>query len=391
MDSRNPTFAPPAGRPAARVESRARRRSRFARIVAADALIALLLAVCLLPAEFTGRLSQTLAVSIGGLPAIITPGTTLEQLVRAQGVGSRAGALVDVAGDVLAPSEGEPGVIEVDGAPADLGNPLYDGAVIVARRGRDVAEPVERKLTPIPHSITSEGKGPVLALARSGQPGERETFLGTKSKRAVAAFVVREPVDALLRRSGGLTAGQKAVALTFDDGPSDYTQGVLDALAAKGVSATFFVVGRTATGHPGMIARIRAAGHEVENHTWSHADLRKLDASGIQAEIARASQVIGDVSFLRPPYGSYNSLVVEQAGLQGLRLALWDVDTLDWKTRDAAKITAAVVSGAKPGAIILMHDGGGDRSQTVAALPGVIDWLLQQGYALTTLRALTGA
>jgi peptidoglycan/xylan/chitin deacetylase (PgdA/CDA1 family) len=137
------------------------------------------------------------------------------------------------------------------------------------------------------------------------------------------------------------------------------------------------------------VAAVRAAGHELESHSWSHPDLTKLSVDAVRQEIVRGAAAIGGAHFLRPPYGAFNGTVAEQAGLAGMRLALWNVDTLDWKVHDAAAILAKVKAGAKPGAIILMHDGGGDRSQTVAALPAVIDWLLQQGYALTTLQRLS--
>jgi peptidoglycan/xylan/chitin deacetylase (PgdA/CDA1 family) len=228
----------------------------------------------------------------------------------------------------------------------------------------------------------------VVALVQKGSDGERETFVGDTTNRTAAEFVTREPVDAVLRRSPGVTAGQKAVALTFDDGPSTFTPEIMAVLAEKSISATFFWVGNVAAGRPEMIGRAREAGHEVENHTWSHADLTTLDAEAIKSEISRAEQTLGGTRFVRPPYAAYNSSVVEQAGALGQRLVLWDVDTLDWKIREALSIVSRVQAAVRPGAVILMHDGGGDRSQTVAALPAVIDWLLNEGYALTTVQHL---
>lgn len=348
------------------------------------------LTLALLLIGFPASLGHARFITVDGRPMAVTPGTTLAQLAEARGIIPRDGALVDIAGDVLVPSGGGKGTLEVDGKPAGATTPLPDGSALVARRGRDVSEKLDRHLAPIPNGTKSAGRGPVLTLVRKGSPGTKETFVGTVSRRTAAVFVVRPPVDALLRRSSGLSAGQRAVALTFDDGPSAYTTSILAVLQAKRAPGTFFVIGRQAAGRPDLIARLRAAGQEVENHTWSHADLTKLDAQGVRSEITRAAQAIGGAKFLRPPYGAYNGSVAEEAGALGLRLVLWDVDTLDWKTRNAAKITAAVKAAVRPGAIILMHDGGGDRSQTAAALPGIIDWLLEQGYALTTVSTLVG-
>ena len=132
-----------------------------------------------------------------------------------------------------------------------------------------------------------------------------------------------------------------------------------------------------------MIAKIKAAGHEVENHTWSHPDLTKVSAAEFRSQVSRTSAVIGGTRFLRPPYGSSNASVKAQAAAMGIRLAFWTVDTLDWQHQDLDSILGYVKSGTRPGAIILMHDGGQNRLQTVAAIPVVVNWLFAQGYSLT--------
>lgn len=326
---------------------------------------------------------------VDGAPVAIGAGTTVLQVANARELAPTTGARLDVAGDVITPGGGTPGAIEVDSAVAPLDLVLHDGSVVVTRRGADHFEALARTTASIPHELRVEGSGPVVSLVRKGSNGERERFQGDSSGRTVAEFIIREPVHGSLRRSPGLAAGQKAVALTFDDGPSSFTTDILAVLAQRGVAATFFWVGKVAAGRSDMVGRTRDAGHEVENHSWSHADLTALDAEGVNTEVSRAAQALGGTRFLRPPYGRYNSTVVEQAEMMGQRLVLWDVDTLDWKIRDASSILSRVQSAVRPGAVILMHDGGGDRSQTVAALPAVVDWLLNEGYALTTLQYLT--
>ena len=382
----------PAYRRAAGEDARRRRAPRSGawwraglRVLITAIVLALILTVAW-PAPGLGSARFLL---VDGTPVMVGPGTTVAQVAEARHVAPAQGAKLDVAGDVIVLGGGGQGTVEVDSSVAPLDLALLDGSVITTRRGGDRFERLVRETAAIPHESRSEGSGVVVALVQKGSDGERETFVGDTTNRKVAEFVTREPVDAVLRRTPGVTAGQKAVALTFDDGPSTFTPQILAVLAEKGVSATFFWVGNVAAGRPEMIGTARNAGHEVENHSWSHADLTKLSPEAIKSEISRAEQTLGGTRFLRPPYGAYNTTVAEQASALGQRLVLWDVDTLDWKIREASSIVSRVQAAVRPGAVILMHDGGGDRSQTVAALPTVIDWLLNEGYALTTVQHIT--
>jgi peptidoglycan-N-acetylglucosamine deacetylase len=183
----------------------------------------------------------------------------------------------------------------------------------------------------------------------------------------------------------------KLVALTFDDGPSRYTAQVLAVLEAKKAPATFFFLGQQVGAYPGIVSRLRATGFEVENHTWDHRTLTRLSTAAIRREITRTSQLLGGVKYLRPPGGSYNARVLGIVHSLGLKLVLWSVDTLDWKYHSVSSILRYLRAEVRPGAIVLMHDGGGNRSQTVAALPKVIDWLRSHGYTLVRVDQLGAA
>ncbi len=373
-------------------DARRRRASRQSvrwRVVLRVLVAAIMLALILTVTWPASDLGSAEFLMVDGTPVMVGPGTTVAQVADVRHVAPGPGAKLDVAGDVIVLGGGSPGTVEVDSSVAALDLTLHDGSVITTRRGSDHSERLVRKTAAIPHESRTEGGGVVVALVQKGSDGEREAFVGDTTERKVAEFVTREPVDAVLRRSPGVAAGQKAVALTFDDGPSTFTPQILAVLAEKGISATFFWVGNVAAGRPEMIGAARSAGHEVENHSWSHADLTKLSPEAIGSEISRAGQTLGGTRFLRPPYGAYDTTVAEQADALGQRLVLWDVDTLDWKIREASSIVSRVQAAVRPGAVILMHDGGGDRSQTVAALPALIDWLLNEGYALTTVQHLS--
>lgn len=169
--------------------------------------------------------------------------------------------------------------------------------------------------------------------------------------------------------------------LTFDDGPDPtWTPQVLSVLAKHNAHATFFVLGRAAGAHPGLVADERAAGHSVGNHTTTHPDLTKLSVADITSQWQRTANVIGGTPCARPPYGAVNATVRQVTTGLGYRVQLWDIDTRDWSRPGADVITQRIVDGARPGAVVLLHDGGNDRSQTVAALDAALTRLDAAGW-----------
>ncbi len=182
--------------------------------------------------------------------------------------------------------------------------------------------------------------------------------------------------------------GSSVVYLTFDDGPGKYTPQVLSLLAAYDAKATFFVIGAQAAADPAGVRAIKAAGHTVANHTWSHPNLRELSAPAIRTQISRTDAALGFTTrCVRPPYGATNSTVATTVSSMGKRSVLWSVDPQDWARPGASTIADRVLSTVRPGATVLMHDGGGDRSQTVTALATVLETLKARGYAF---RAVPG-
>ena len=172
------------------------------------------------------------------------------------------------------------------------------------------------------------------------------------------------------------------VYLTFDDGPHPtYTPQVLDILARRGARATFFVLGSLAEARPELMARIVAEGHTVANHAWNHENLAGLPRSSFDDTIGRTQAVLADraTPCLRPPYGSIDAFTREWAASAGLDLVLWTVDTNDWRRPGAQVIADRIVRGATDEAIVLMHDGGGNRTQTVEGLELALDRLSGRG------------
>jgi peptidoglycan/xylan/chitin deacetylase (PgdA/CDA1 family) len=208
---------------------------------------------------------------------------------------------------------------------------------------------------------------------------------------------------ALVAAGRCMTAGRRddqdrTVALTFDDGPNPpVTDRVLDVLDRYGVPATFFCVGLHAGAHRESLARMAEAGHGIGNHTWSHPFLPDLSPRELQVQLDRTDEVIDDVTgarpvrLFRPPYGSRSRDVVSVLGREGgPTVVLWDVDPSDWAMPGAPTIARRVLDQARPGSIVLMHDGGGDRSQTAEALPAVIEGLLERGCGFVRVDEMVG-
>jgi peptidoglycan/xylan/chitin deacetylase (PgdA/CDA1 family) len=226
---------------------------------------------------------------------------------------------------------------------------------------------------------------------RAKRPGACEANLPARGTRL---FRLR-PVRAVgcTGGSAGLDSNgprdRDTVALTFDDGPSEYTPRFLQVLREKHVSATFFEIGEEMSRYPAAMRQILREGDEIGNHTMHHTELPGY------GEIAPATTLAESIThfrpcLFRPPGGAVNSAVIGAAAEDGLRTITWDVDPADWSTPGTGAIYSRVVGAAQPGSIILMHDGGGPRDETLAALPQIIDTLRARGYGFATVTGLLG-
>ena len=189
---------------------------------------------------------------------------------------------------------------------------------------------------------------------------------------------------------------KKVFALTFDDGPDPtYTPQILKILKQKKAPATFFMVGKMVRDHASTGRLVAQAGHSIGNHTWSHGRHPRDPRDEVERTDAVIQKNLGVASRLfRPPYGIRNNGLASAASARGEDVILWSSDSQDWNHHtSAARIHNNVMKNAKSGGIALMHDGGGNRSQTVAALPGLIDALRARGFKLVTVPELmkTGA
>ncbi|CAM5261478.1 MULTISPECIES: polysaccharide deacetylase family protein [Streptomyces] len=187
------------------------------------------------------------------------------------------------------------------------------------------------------------------------------------------------------------TSGRHMV-LTFDDGPNPaYTPHILDTLAKHDVRAMFFVCGECVVQNKELLARMADEGHVVGNHTWTHPLLTELNRREIRSEMESTSDAIEDAygerpQWFRAPYGAWNRAAFQLGAEMGMEPMAWTVDTTDWMEPGTRTIIDRVEGGAAPGVVVLSHDAGGDRSQTVRAIREWLPYLIDSGYRLTVPR-----
>jgi peptidoglycan/xylan/chitin deacetylase (PgdA/CDA1 family) len=182
------------------------------------------------------------------------------------------------------------------------------------------------------------------------------------------------------------------IALTFDDGPHGAnTPRLLEMLKQRKVKATFFVVGQCVAEHPEIAKRIVTEGHEIANHSWSHPQLTRLGEGSVTEQLGKTHDVVQQttgvaMTLLRPPYGAFTPNQQAWAHRKwGYKCILWDVDTLDWKIRNAGHVQSYILGHTNPGSIILTHD---IHKTTIDAMPGAIDGLLAKGFKFVTVSEL---
>jgi peptidoglycan/xylan/chitin deacetylase (PgdA/CDA1 family) len=183
----------------------------------------------------------------------------------------------------------------------------------------------------------------------------------------------------------------KRIALTFDDGPTPgVTDLILDELAKRKLHATFFMLGQHITAAPDLARRVLAEGHEIGNHTFTHANLTKLADPQAEAEIQKAQEIMGELlnyraAWFRPPYGALRQTQAGMLARRGMGIVLWSVDTADWSQPGEDKIIGTALAQTTPGSIILCHDS---HQQTANAVGPILAGLLERGLAFATLSEL---
>ncbi|MCR5666794.1 MAG: polysaccharide deacetylase family protein [Eubacterium sp.] len=223
---------------------------------------------------------------------------------------------------------------------------------------------------------------------------DKKTDVGKIYKYKIIAVYTKDgkkiksnPSNILKLRCNNVDPNGKMIALTFDDGPGPYTNAILNCLKKYDARATFFVVGSNAKNYKSILKKADSLGCEIGNHTYSHPYLSKLSASGVRSQMSKTDKIVKSATghkttLMRTPYGAFNSTVKSSVGKP---IILWSIDTLDWKTRNTTKTVNCVMSNAKDGDIVLMHD---IHEPTKNAVLKMVPRLVKKGYQLVTVSEL---
>ncbi|MBE8520441.1 polysaccharide deacetylase family protein [Amycolatopsis sp. H6(2020)] len=291
---------------------------------------------------------------------------------------------------------GEPLVAVIDSTNGTLDGPLLAAGFPVAR-----LDPGALPARPLLGSVDA-GELAEAAVRTPGAATPLDPGKGTMTGREAEALALipanSEALSEAVAAGRCLLHGARdsaVVALTFDDGPfRPYTGQILDVLDRHEVRATFFCIGLGAATHAADVARIHERGHTLGNHTWSHPYLPDLSREEFTAQLSRTQLALAEASggappaLFRPPYGSLTPEIMRWLAELDLTTALWDVGSRDWARPEPAVLTRTVLDQVQPGSIVTLHDGGGDRSRTVAALPAVITGLRDRGFRFVTVDEL---
>ncbi|MFE6401111.1 polysaccharide deacetylase family protein [Streptomyces alboflavus] len=262
---------------------------------------------------------------------------------------------------------------------------LLRGAVVVGLAAATGCAGTEHASTPGRAAASgAPAAGPQALRPRKPSAYRLRPMTGYGPQRGAPA---RPPVRRapILRLPGRV----RSMVLSFDDGPDPrYTTDILRVLRRHDARAMFFVCGEMAAAHPDLLRAMVDDGHVIGNHTWSHPLLPRLSRASIRRQMERTCDIVDATvgrppEWFRAPYGAWNRAAFELGAELGMEPLAWTVDTLDWRTPGTGTIVRRVLGGAGPGVVVLSHDAGGDRSQSVQALRAYLPELLDAGYRLT--------
>jgi peptidoglycan/xylan/chitin deacetylase (PgdA/CDA1 family) len=320
-------------------------------------------------------------VTVDGRPVTVRSDWPLvEDALRAVGKPPDRAALRSVVTHRPLPIHTDGPQVRLDGRPVRPRHPLRQGARVTTAGG-DVVEPTRVDVVTLPAANLPPVEDRLWQVT---VPGKEEVEMGVHSGEVVRRTVVVPPGPAV-------PVTTPLVALTFDDGPDPrHTPTLLKILRDKGVKATFCMVGYAARRHPELVRAISDEGHAICNHTERHVmSLGRRRRATIEAEIGPLSDflrgVIGkDPTFYRAPGGTLSPAVIEVARSHNLRVLHWTVDSSDYRHGPPSALIERIMAGIKPGAVVLLHDGGDDGARTVAIMPELLDRLRRAGYRSVT-------
>ncbi len=350
--------------------------------------------------------SLRLGILVNGEKATIWRGTSIEKLLDKKVVEPTPGNLVAVDGSLITEGEGERCTATIDGtAVSDLKTKIHRGADVQISDGGNITEDFTTAKETIKHGTVDDSRefeaywfGSIHLLSDGHD--------GTLAKRTgkISGITVSEVEDPAVDAGYTIYTAKpddKVIALTFDDGPwPETTDQILDILEENGAKATFFTIGEQIPEYPDPVRRANQLGCQVCTHTWDHAagsgggtSIAVMTSQEQIDEVQKGYQAIADVlgvepaHIMRAPGGNFYGSVIDTLWPYVDAEIGWDVDTEDWRMPGSDAI-AEMIESAQSGQVVLMHDGGGDRTQTVEALRMALPKLKEQGYQFVTISEL---
>lgn len=342
-------------------------------------------------------------VTVNGAKHTISSGTTIDKLIDEGLASPKAGNLLAVDSSVITEGGGDRFSATLNGEQTNDGSKkLRKNDVIDITDGADTTEDYEATTEDVPYQRVEDDNywNGSLHVYIDGQNGVRTTKTGKVSGKTVTEDTT-PAVNEEYKIYTANTGDDKVIALTFDDGPwKDTTSEILDILKENGAHATFFTIGKQISEHADVVKRAHDEGNEICTHTWDHAagsgqgvNITYMSADEQIQEVQKGFSAIKDVigeeptHIMRAPGGNFKGDVVWTLQPYIDAEIGWNVDTEDWR-RPGADAIANRIMKAKSGNVILMHDGGGDRSQTVEALRTALPKLKEEGYRFVTVSEL---
>ena len=305
-----------------------------------------------------------------------------------------SGDLLAVDGSILRAGGGENPTFMVDGEEVSPNISIRRSVNIAVHRGADITEAIVEEEIDIEPELDRRGRGTLFHVTDPGQVGTILRRSGQQSDIELDTEITVEPRDVQVRASSFNERRPRLIALTFDDGPHPvHTPALLDVLAAEEVQATFFVAGTEVAKFPEIAQRIVDEGHQIANHGYNHRDYTTLSYAQQRKDFQRAQDIIEDATgerpnWVRPPYGHMNTNTFSLFGKEDVKIAHWTIDPLDFRRPGVRVIGNRVVDEARPGSVILLHDGGGDREQTVQATRRIVRALHEENFEFVTVEQL---
>lgn len=353
---------------------------------------------------------RPVAVMIDGERRTVLCESSLADIAKGENLTVDPGDYVSVTGKVIKECGGDPYAATVNNNEVSYsqaaGTHVYGGEVIEFTDGDDVMEEhttetielqpkLEFKVMPGTAEKGNEVQhGVVQYIKQWGKAGKHEVYHGKESGETSDGKVVEEPQNLIIvAQDIHPDNDEKLVAVTFDDGPTYYTEPCLNILSENGAKATFNIIGeQIADGGP-VVKETAEDGHLVASHSWTHPQLTTISAQDVYKELSDTAtalkKTVGeDCNYLRPPYGSIDESVWLASKGAITASFYWTHDSCDWERPGTQAIITNSTTAMAPGSVILMHDGGGDRSQTMEALPQIIAAWKAAGYRFVTMEEL---